>query len=289
MDREQRQRLREIQRRRGHNVNEAPEVRAAWQRCRALSLAYLDAVIEAHASGCPGAVPGWGKYAHLSPPEQVARQEVDYRDWVRHMEDTPWFPGRTLGHAAARGARDRDLRGLERVRLPCAHPGRGAELRRLRRRAGAPVQGRRHRGRLRRRGRAGAADRRRHGPLRPAGGRGDPAGGAAGARQRLGAQTRGAADRAADLADPRLGVSRATGCSRTTGRYRRPSSPSFWPVAPASPSASYRSYEARWRSSTDRRGFCVPNPLAFLRPRCVAIVLLQAISVAPNTWQEGVP
>jgi hypothetical protein len=99
MDREQRQRLREIRRRRGNNVNEAPEVRAAWQRCRTLSVAYLDAVIEAHASGRPGAVPGWGKYAHLNPPEQVARQEVDYRDWVRHMEDTPWFPGRTLGHA----------------------------------------------------------------------------------------------------------------------------------------------------------------------------------------------
>jgi hypothetical protein len=99
MDREHRHRFREIRRRRGNNVNEAPEVREAWQRCRALSLVYLDAVIEVHASGCPGAVPGWGKYAHLSPPEQVARQEVDYRDWVRHMEDTPWFPGRTLGHA----------------------------------------------------------------------------------------------------------------------------------------------------------------------------------------------
>lgn len=97
MDRDQRRRLREIQRRRGNNVNEAPEVRAAWERCRALSLAYLDAVIEVHASGCPGALPGWGKYAHLSPPEQIARQEVDYHDWVRHMEDTPWFPGRTLG------------------------------------------------------------------------------------------------------------------------------------------------------------------------------------------------
>ena len=98
MDREQRHRLREIRRRRGNNVNEAPEVRDAWQRCRALSLAYLDAVVEVHASGCAGAVPGWGKYAHLSPPEQIARQEVDYHDWVRHMEDTPWFPGRTLGH-----------------------------------------------------------------------------------------------------------------------------------------------------------------------------------------------
>jgi hypothetical protein len=97
MDREQRQRLREIRRRRGHNVNEAPEVREAWQRCRGLSLAYLDAVIEVHASGGPGAVSGWGKYAHLTPPEQIARQEVDYHDWGRHMEDTPWFPGRTLG------------------------------------------------------------------------------------------------------------------------------------------------------------------------------------------------
>jgi hypothetical protein len=98
MEREQRRRIREIQRRRGRNVNEAPEVRAAWDRCRALSLAYLDAVVEVHAAGGAGAVPGWGRYGHLSPPEQVARQEVDYHDWVRHMEDTPWFPGRTLGH-----------------------------------------------------------------------------------------------------------------------------------------------------------------------------------------------
>ena len=98
MEREHRRRIREIQRRRGRNVNEAPEVRAAWDRCRALSLAYLDAVIEAHAAGGSGAVAGWGKYAHLSPPEQVARQEVDYHEWVRHMEDTPWFPGQTLGH-----------------------------------------------------------------------------------------------------------------------------------------------------------------------------------------------
>ena len=98
MEREQRRRIREIQRRRGRNVNDAPEVRAAWERCRALSLAYLDAVVAAHAGGGAGAVPGWGKYARLSPPEQVARQEVDYHDWVRHMEDTPWFPGRTLGH-----------------------------------------------------------------------------------------------------------------------------------------------------------------------------------------------
>jgi hypothetical protein len=98
MEREQRRRIREIQRRRGRNINEAPEVRAAWDRCRALSLAYLDAVIAAHAAGGENAVPGWGKYAHLSPPEQVARQEVDYQDWVRYMEDTAWFPGRTLGH-----------------------------------------------------------------------------------------------------------------------------------------------------------------------------------------------
>jgi hypothetical protein len=98
MEREHRRRIREIQRRRGRNVNEAPEVRDAWERCRALSLAYLDAVVEVHAAGGEGAIPGWGKYAHLSPPEQIARQEVDYHDWVRHMEDTPWFPGRTLGH-----------------------------------------------------------------------------------------------------------------------------------------------------------------------------------------------
>ena len=55
MDRENRRRFREIRRRRGNNVNEAPEVREAWQRCRALSLDYLDAVIAVHASGCPGA------------------------------------------------------------------------------------------------------------------------------------------------------------------------------------------------------------------------------------------
>ena len=98
MDAQQRRRIREIQRRRGRNVNHAPEVCAAWQRCRELSLAYLDAVIAVHASGCPGSIAGWGKYAHLGPAEQVARQDADYRDWVRHMEDTPWFPGRTLGH-----------------------------------------------------------------------------------------------------------------------------------------------------------------------------------------------
>ena len=97
MEREQRRRLREIQRRRGQNVNEAPEVRAAWQRCRELSLAYLDAVVELHASSVPGAVAGFGKYAHLGPDEQVARQDLDHRDWARFMEDTPWFPGRTLG------------------------------------------------------------------------------------------------------------------------------------------------------------------------------------------------
>jgi hypothetical protein len=99
MDPQHRRRIREIQRRRGRNVNHTPEVCAAWQRCRELSLAYLDAVIAVHASGCPGAVEGWGKYGHLSPAEQVVRQDVDYADWVRHMEDTPWFPGRTLGHA----------------------------------------------------------------------------------------------------------------------------------------------------------------------------------------------
>jgi hypothetical protein len=96
MDREHRRRFREIQRRRGQNVNQAPEVRAAWERCRQLSLAYLDAVVALHASGCPGAVAGFGKYGHLGPDEQVARQDLDHHDWVRHMEDTPWFPGRTL-------------------------------------------------------------------------------------------------------------------------------------------------------------------------------------------------
>jgi hypothetical protein len=98
MEREQRRRIREIQRRRGRNVNEAPEVRAAWQRCHSLSLVYLDAVVAVHGEGRAGAVRGFGRYAHLPPAEQIARQEVDHHDWVRHMEDTPWFPGRTLGH-----------------------------------------------------------------------------------------------------------------------------------------------------------------------------------------------
>jgi hypothetical protein len=97
MERDQRRRLRENQRRRGQNVNLAPEVREAWAACRQLSLAYLDAEIARHAAGGAGAVPGWGRHARLSPPEQVARQDLDYHDWVRHMEDTPWFPGRTLG------------------------------------------------------------------------------------------------------------------------------------------------------------------------------------------------
>ena len=111
--------------------------------------------------------PGFGKYGHLGPDEQVARQDLDHHDWVRHMEDTPWFPGRTLRPAAARGARGRDLRRLGRVRLPRPAPGGGDQLRGLRRRARAALPGRRQRGRLRRRGRAGPADRRRHGPLRP--------------------------------------------------------------------------------------------------------------------------
>lgn len=98
MEREDRRRLREIQRRRGRNVNHVPEVRDAWTRCRRLSLAYLDAVIEVHGSGCAGAVLGWGQYAHLSPLEQVACQDTHYHEWVSYMEDTPWFPGRTLGH-----------------------------------------------------------------------------------------------------------------------------------------------------------------------------------------------
>jgi hypothetical protein len=72
-------------------------VRAAWERCRELSLAYLDAVVAVHATGCAGAVPGFGKYGHLGPDEQVARQDLDHHDWVRQMEDTPWFPGRSLG------------------------------------------------------------------------------------------------------------------------------------------------------------------------------------------------
>jgi len=99
MDAQQRRRIREIQRRRGRNVNHAPEVSAAWQRCRELSLAYLDAVIAEHAAGGPGAVPGFGKYGHLGPDEQAARQNLDHHDWVRHMEDTPWHPGRPCGQA----------------------------------------------------------------------------------------------------------------------------------------------------------------------------------------------
>jgi hypothetical protein len=98
MEREHRRRFREIRRRRGQNINQAPEVRAAWQRCRDLSLAYLDAVVAAHAAGGAGAVPGFGRYGHLGPDEQAARQNLDHHDWVRHMEDTPWFPGRPCGH-----------------------------------------------------------------------------------------------------------------------------------------------------------------------------------------------
>jgi len=97
IDPQHRRRLREIQRRRGRNINHAPEVRDAWQRCRELSLAYLDAVIAAHASDRPGSIPGWGKYAHLGPDEQLARQDAFHADWVRYMEDTPWHPGRTHG------------------------------------------------------------------------------------------------------------------------------------------------------------------------------------------------
>jgi hypothetical protein len=99
MEREHRRRFREIRRRRGQNINQTPEVRGAWQRCRELSLAYLDAVVAAHAAGGPGAVPGFGKYGHLLPDEQAARQNLDHHDWVRRMEDTPWFPGRPSDHA----------------------------------------------------------------------------------------------------------------------------------------------------------------------------------------------
>ena len=97
MEREHRRRFREIRRRRGQNVNLAPELRAAWQRCRELSLGYLDAVVAAHAAGGPGAVKGFGRYGHLGPDEQAARQNLDHHDWVRRMEDTPWFPGRPCG------------------------------------------------------------------------------------------------------------------------------------------------------------------------------------------------
>ncbi len=102
--RDHRRRLRELQRRRGRNVHQNPAVREAWRRCRELSLAYLDAVVAAHnavrETPAPGATRGWGRYANLAPDEQEARQAIDPAEWRRVMEDTPWFPGRTLGEPA---------------------------------------------------------------------------------------------------------------------------------------------------------------------------------------------
>jgi hypothetical protein len=106
VEREVRRRLKEIRRRRGKNVHQAPEVRVGWDDCRRLSLAHLDAVIALHAAGGGGAVPAFGKYAHLSPPEQEVLQDADHQGWVRHMETTPWFPGRTLGEPSLEALED---------------------------------------------------------------------------------------------------------------------------------------------------------------------------------------
>jgi hypothetical protein len=94
----ERRRWRELLRRRGQNVNHDHQARALWGRCRALSLAYLDAVIAVHGSGLDGATPDWGRWRNLNPDEQEARRDVDPAAWERLMEDTPWFPGRTLDH-----------------------------------------------------------------------------------------------------------------------------------------------------------------------------------------------
>ncbi len=93
----ERRRWRELLRRRGQNVNYDAQARALWGRCRELSLAYLDAVVAVHDSGAAGAVEDWGRWRNLNPDEQVARRDVDPAAWERLMEDTPWFPGRTLG------------------------------------------------------------------------------------------------------------------------------------------------------------------------------------------------
>jgi len=96
LDRETRHRLREIARRRGRNVHDNPDAHARWARCRSLGLDYLEAVIAVHAAGGEGAVAGFGVYAHLSPDEQAVVRDADLKGWARRMEDTPWFPGRTL-------------------------------------------------------------------------------------------------------------------------------------------------------------------------------------------------
>jgi hypothetical protein len=93
-----RRRWRELLRRRGQNVNYDGQARALWGRCRELSLAYLDAVVAVHRSGAQRAVTDWGRWRNLNPDEQVARRDVDPAAWERLMEDTPWFPGRTLDH-----------------------------------------------------------------------------------------------------------------------------------------------------------------------------------------------
>jgi hypothetical protein len=100
LDREIRRHFREIARRRGHNVHDDPDAHAGWARCRSLGLDYLEVVIAAHAAGGAGAVAGFGADAHLSPDEQAVARDADPKGWARRMEDTPWFPGRTLGDPA---------------------------------------------------------------------------------------------------------------------------------------------------------------------------------------------
>jgi hypothetical protein len=100
LDREVRRRLREIARRRGHNVHDDPNAHAAWARCRSLGLDYLEAVIATHAAGGKGAIAGFGAYAHLGPDEQAVVRDAEPEGWARCMEYTPWFPGRSLGNLA---------------------------------------------------------------------------------------------------------------------------------------------------------------------------------------------
>lgn len=103
LNRETCRRFREIARRRGHNVHDDPNAHAGWERCRAFGLYYLEAVIAVHAAGGKGAVAGFGAYAHLSLDEQVVVHDADPEGWARRMEDTPWFPGRTLGNPTLGG------------------------------------------------------------------------------------------------------------------------------------------------------------------------------------------
>ena len=242
MEREQRRRLREIRRRRGQNVNEAPEVRAAWQRCRELSLAYLDAVIAAHASGCPGAVAGL-RQVRPSRPRRAGRAPGPRSSRLGPAHG---------GHALVPGADARASRGSRRSRPRSSPPGAstpsmpasrseatncaGFDVERARLfKAGAT------RGRLRRRGRAGPADRRRHGPLGPRGRGRDPARGAARPRAATGRfKHRCRKIALADPADPRLGIPGLLADSRTTATCRPPRSPTCWPTTRRSPRSSLR-------------------------------------------------